>query len=105
MFDFSNYSAKWKYYNYSNALVIDKMKDELGGVATEEFVDSSEYEKAKGVNNNFVAKIGQNEYKASQTTKNSLSKSKTCEKYIYLRVVIFTWNLKVYIIKSKIKIS
>ena len=38
MFDFSNYSTKSKYCDDSNKLVIGKMKDETGGVATEEFV-------------------------------------------------------------------
>ena len=38
MFDFSNYSTKSKYYNDSNKLVIEKMQNETGGVATEEFV-------------------------------------------------------------------
>ena len=38
MFGFSNYSTKSKYYDDSNKLVIGKMKDEPGGVATEEFV-------------------------------------------------------------------
>ena len=38
MFGFSNYSTKSKYYDDSNKLVIGKMKDESGGVATEEFV-------------------------------------------------------------------
>ena len=38
MFDFSNYSTKSKYCDDSNKLVIGKMKDETGGVATEEVV-------------------------------------------------------------------
>ena len=38
MFDFSNYSTKPKYYDNSNKLVVDKMKDETGGVAIKEFV-------------------------------------------------------------------
>ena len=39
MFDFSNYSAKSKCYdNNSNKLVVGKTKDEMGGVAIEEFV-------------------------------------------------------------------
>ena len=38
MFDFSNYSTKSKYYDNSNKLVIGKMKDETGGVASKEFV-------------------------------------------------------------------
>ena len=38
MFDFSNYTTKSKYYDNSNKLVIDKMKDEIGGVIIEEFV-------------------------------------------------------------------
>ena len=38
MFDLSNYSATSKYCNDSNALVVGKMKDEIGGVVIEEFV-------------------------------------------------------------------
>ena len=38
MFDFSNYSTKSKYYDDSNKLAIEKMNDEIGAVATEEFV-------------------------------------------------------------------
>ena len=37
-FDFSNNSIKSKYYRNSNKLVIKEMKDEIGGVAIEEFV-------------------------------------------------------------------
>ena len=37
IFDFSNYSSKSKYYD-SNASIVGKMKDEMGGVAIEEFV-------------------------------------------------------------------
>ena len=37
MLDFSNYSAKSKYYDDSNALVVGKMKDKMGRVAIEEF--------------------------------------------------------------------
>ena len=37
MFDFGNYSAKSKYYDHSNKLVVGKMKDETAGVAIEEF--------------------------------------------------------------------
>ena len=33
MFDFNNYSNKSKYYNNSNASVVGKIKDEIGGVA------------------------------------------------------------------------
>ena len=33
MFDFNNYSSKSKYYNNSNASVVGKIKDEIGGVA------------------------------------------------------------------------
>ena len=52
--------------NDSNKLVIEKMKDEAAGVATQEFVwlkskiylhlvdDSSEHKKAKGVNRNIA---------------------------------------------------
>ena len=38
MFDFSNYLTKSKYYDDPNKVVIGKMKDETGGIATEEFV-------------------------------------------------------------------
>ena len=38
VFDFSNYSAKLKYYYDLNKLVVGKMKDETGGVAIKEFV-------------------------------------------------------------------
>ena len=75
MFDFSNYSTKSKYYNYSNKLVNGKMKDKTAGVAIEEFVgfepkmysflveDNSKHKKAKGVNWNVVATISHNEFK------------------------------------------
>ena len=38
MFDFSNYSTKSKYYDNSNKLATEKMKDETAGIAIEEFV-------------------------------------------------------------------
>ena len=38
MFDFSNYSAKSKYYHDSNKSVVGKMKDETASVAIEEFI-------------------------------------------------------------------
>ena len=75
MFDFNNYSAKLKYYDDSNKLVVGKMKDEIVGVAIKEFIgikpkmysilegDNSEHKKAKGVNKNVVATISHNEYK------------------------------------------
>ena len=75
MFDFSNYSTKSKYYDGSNKFAIEKMKDETGGVASEEFVGlnpkmylflvehNSEHKKAKGVNRNVVATISHKEYK------------------------------------------
>ena len=61
LFDFSNYSIKWKYYNNSNKLVIGKMKDET----IEKFLglkpkiysfltDNNEHNKAKGANNFFL---------------------------------------------------
>ena len=67
IFDFSNYSAKSKYYNDSNKLVVGKMKDEVAGVTIQELIalkpkmysflvdDSSENKKVKGVNKNVVA--------------------------------------------------
>ena len=40
MFDFSNYSAKSKYYDDLNRLVASNMKYEMDGVPMEEFVES-----------------------------------------------------------------
>ena len=59
MIEFRNYSAKSKYYDNSNKLVVGKMKDETAGIAIEEFVglkpkmysylvnDNSEHKKQK----------------------------------------------------------
>ena len=75
MFDFSNYSAKSKYYDNSNKLVFAKIRDGPAGVAIEEFVeskpnmysylldDNSEHKKAKVVNRNVVTTINHDEYK------------------------------------------
>ena len=75
IFDFSSYSAKSKYYDNSNKLVVGKMKDETAGVAIEEFVrlkpkmysylvdDNSEHKKVKGVNKTVAATISHNEHK------------------------------------------
>ena len=38
MFNFSNYSAKSKYYDDLNKLVVGKMKNETAGVTIEELV-------------------------------------------------------------------
>ena len=38
MFDFSNYSAKSKYYDESKKLVVGKIKEDTAGVAIKEFV-------------------------------------------------------------------
>ena len=73
MFNFSNYSNKSKYHDDSNKLVIGKIKDEIWGVAIEEFVrlkpkmysflvDNNEHKKANVVNN-IVATTSHNEYK------------------------------------------
>ena len=37
-FDFSNDSAKSKYYNDLNAFIVGKMKEEMGSIAIEELV-------------------------------------------------------------------
>ena len=75
MLDFSNYWTKSKYHDDSNKLVIGKMKDEIAGVAIEEFVglkpkkysylvdDNSEHKKPKGVNRNVVGTISHDKYK------------------------------------------
>ena len=38
LFDFSNYPKDSKFFNETNKKVIDKMKDEFGGVIVEKFV-------------------------------------------------------------------
>ena len=38
MFDFNNYSAKSKYYDDSNKLVVDKMNGETTGPSIKQFV-------------------------------------------------------------------
>ena len=38
MFHFINCSAKSKYYDDSNIIIVGKIKDETGGIAIEEFV-------------------------------------------------------------------
>ena len=74
LFDFSNYSAKSKYYDSSNTLVIVKVKDKTGGLAIEEFVvlkpkmysflvENNEHKKAIDVNKNAVATVSHNKYK------------------------------------------
>ena len=60
IFDFSNYSAKSKYYDDSNKLVVDKVKDETADVTFKEF---SDHKKAKDVDKNVAATISHKEYK------------------------------------------
>ena len=62
LFDFSNYSKDSKFYDGTNKKVIDKMKDEYGGVIIDEYsglkskmysikkIDGNESSTAKGVN-------------------------------------------------------
>ena len=69
MFDFSNYSAKPKFYDDSNKLVVGKMKTARTGIPVKEFAglklkmysfpvdSSSEHKKVKGVNKNVFATI------------------------------------------------
>ena len=75
IFHFSNYSAKSKYYDDSNKLIVGKMVDKTGAVAIEKFIwlkpkvysflveDSSEHKKANDVNKNVVATIIHSEHK------------------------------------------
>ena len=61
LFDFSNYSKDLKFFDETNKKVIDKMKDEFGGVIVNEFaglkskmysikkIDGKQYNTAKGV--------------------------------------------------------
>ena len=87
VFDFSNYSAKSKYYDNLIKLMIGKMKDETAGVAIEELVglkpkiyqylrdDNSEHKKANRDNKNVVVTISHNEYKDILLNKKCLSHS------------------------------
>ena len=87
MFDFSNYSAKSKYYNNSNKVVVDKMENKTAGVSVEEFVglkpkmnsylvnENSQHKKAKGVNKNVAVTINHNGYKAVLLNKKRLTRS------------------------------
>ena len=78
----TNMVANWDCYSDTDSFVYDtetenvgKMKDEMDGIAIEEFgglkpkmysilvIDFSGYKKAKGVNKNIVAEISYNEYK------------------------------------------
>ena len=72
MFDFSNCSAKSKYHDDSNKLIIGRMKDEKGSVAIEEFlglkskiysffVNYSVEPKNKGMNKDNVGRINHSE--------------------------------------------
>ena len=82
MFNFSNYSAKSKYYDKLIKLVVGKLKNETAGVAIEEFAglkpkmhsylvdDNSEHKEAKSVNKNVVATISHNKYKDVLLNKN-----------------------------------
>ena len=91
MFDFSNYSAKSKYYYDSNKLVFGKMKDETGGATIKEFVElkpklysflvdvSSEHKKAKSVNENVVATISHGKQK-------NVLRNKKCLRYYLNRI-------------------
>ena len=67
IFDFGNYSAKSKYYDDSNKLVVGNMKDEKARVAIKDSIglkpkmhfilvdDSSENKKARDMNKNVAA--------------------------------------------------
>ena len=57
MFDFSNYSAKSKYYDDSNKLVVGKVKEEAVGVSIEKFVGlKPKMYSSEHVNKNAIAK-------------------------------------------------
>ena len=87
MFDFVNYSAKSKYYDNSNKLLVGKMKDETADVEIEEFVglkpmmyshlvdDNNDHKKAKAVNKIVVVTISNNIYKDVLLNKKCLKHS------------------------------
>ena len=86
--DVNKYFGSNEYLFDSNKLVIGKMKDETGGVATEEFGglkpkmylflvgDNSEHKKTKDVNKNVVATISHNEYKDHLLNNKRIRRSK-----------------------------
>ena len=104
LFDFSSYLAKSKYYDDSSKLVVSKMKDETDGVAIKGFVglkpnmysflvdDSSEHEKAKGMNKNIVETIGQSEYKNVLLNKKFLTHSMNRSQSKYNRIRSYEIN-------------
>ena len=117
--DSSNYSAEAKYSDDSNALAVGKIKDEIRGIATEEFIglrpkkysilvsDSSGYEKGKGVNKNVVAKISHHEYNDVLNTKflgysmNRIqSKYHRIGSYKINKISFFCFNDKFYILDN-----
>ena len=89
MFDFSNYSAKSNNCYDLKALAVGKMKDEMGDVVIEEFAgfkpkvylilvgDSSKYKKARDVNENVAAKIGQDVFNKKCLRRSMNSKQKS----------------------------
>ena len=93
--------AKSKYYNDSNTLVVGNMKDEMVGVAIEEFAglklkmysillsNSSEYKNAKAVSKNVVTKMSHSEYK------NVLS-NKTCLRHSMNRIQSKIHQIRTY---------
>ena len=117
MFDFSNYSAKSKYYDNSNKLVVCKKKDETTGVTIKKFVglkpkmysylvnDNNEHKKAKGVTRNVVATISHNEYKGVLLNKKCLrhslniiqSKDHRIGNYEINRISLSCFEDKIYI--------
>ena len=92
MFDFSNYSVKSKYYDNPNKLAVGEMKDEMSGVAIEEFVefkpkmysffvyDSSEHKKAKDKNKNVVTTISHSQCSCVQCISTSYLQKKKKKK-------------------------
>ena len=107
MFDFSSYSAKSKYYDDSNKLVIGKMRHEIGDVAVEELVglklnmypclvdDNSKQKKANCVNKNVIATIIHNEYE-------DVLLNKKCSWYSMNRIQSKDHRIRSYEIKKKI---
>ena len=118
MFDFNNYFNNSKYYGDSNALVVGKMKDEMGrefvGLKRKIFSilinNSSEYKKAKGVNKNVVAKKSHNEYKGVLLNKKCLrhlinrieGKDHRIRTYEIKKVSLFCYDDKFYIFDNGI---
>ena len=82
MFDFSNYSAESKDYDDSNALVVGKMKYEMGGVAIEVIVRLKPKMYSILGSNSSDSKNNPNSYKALKTSIGTIIKNPEMVRFV-----------------------